>query len=159
MSTEQGGGLGSFGAGKTTLGSLAQSARHKHINQARGVLIAIGILNLLVNGVALGMLTNNPGNINPAELQTYQLALAIGMGEGAVFFVLGLLTRKFPVPTTILGLTLYAADSAIWLANAQIIGIPWLRIIIFVALVKAVQSAIAYQKELKEAALQADPLA
>jgi hypothetical protein len=39
----------------SSLGSLAQSARGKHLNQARWILIVIGGLTILVNGVQLGL--------------------------------------------------------------------------------------------------------
>jgi hypothetical protein len=38
------------------LGSLAQSARGKHLNQIRGILFAIGILTIIVNAISLATL-------------------------------------------------------------------------------------------------------
>lgn len=156
--------FGELGSGKMTLGSLAQSARNKHINQARGALLIIGVLTILAHIGLYAVLMQNAGkpNADPEAVRVAQIAIAIGLGEGVVFFVLGLLTRKYPVPATILGLTLYVADSAIWLANAvgeKTFVSPWIKIIIIFVLVKAVQSAIAYQREIKETAYQADPLA
>jgi hypothetical protein len=158
MSMEQGG-LGNLGTGKTTLGSLAQSARNKHIKTARGVLLTLGVVLLLFFGALLAVVSNNPGNLDPQQLQASQIVLSILMGEAVVYIILGLLTRKYPVPATILGLTLFTADSAFWLAHGTMMIGPLWSLLIFVALIKAVQSAIAYRKESRASALQVDPLA
>ena len=73
-----------------------------------------------------------------------------GVALGMVFIACGVLVRRHPVPTTITALALYLASMAIFglinpssLASGLII-----KLFIVVGLFKAVQAAIAYQKEL-----------
>lgn len=190
------GGLGNLGGGhpKAMMGSLAQSARDKQIRVARNILIVIGILQIVFNAALLATMRDRfhreleeavnkqlgPGMVvNREKLQEIEdMAVRAGTVEawiliatGASFVVLGLLTRKYPVPTTILGLVLYLAGTAYFfvsLAQAgaegnRFMGGLWLRVVIVVLLIKAIQSALAYQREERAAraagALAAEPLA
>jgi hypothetical protein len=179
---EQTSGLGNLAGPTSSLGNLAQSARKKHINEARGSLIVVGVLMILINGFVVATLRSTihsnlqaalakqPGMmIDQATLQEVEDTLVrsgsvecfLFIGAGIAIFVLGLLTTKYPVPCTLLGLIIYVAITAIFLINllnsggpelvgVQIKGMIW-RIIMIVALIKAVQAAIAYQREEKEA--------
>jgi hypothetical protein len=179
---EQTSGLGDLGAPKSSLGNLAQSARKKHINEARGGLIVVGLIIVIFYGIGLASLrttihsnlqtavAKQPGmDIDQAKLQEIEDGLVrsgtvesvLFIGAGAAIFVLGLLTTKYPVPCTLLGLVVYVAITAYYLINLfssgeadtvglQIRGMVY-RVIMIVALVKAVQSAIAYQREENEA--------
>jgi hypothetical protein len=161
------GGFGKFGAAPKSLGSLAQSARIKQINQARILMYVIGILHLLVGGgffLLASSLENNPANnppqLGPAAPAALRLGGVITIGIGVVFLILGALTKKYPVPTTVLGLIIYGTNVAISLANSGGQGILGMIIpvIIIIALIRSVQAAIVYQREKNQAAAMADPL-
>src|SRR5205807_4687707 len=92
------------------LGSLAQSARLKHLNSARRWLIAIGIITMLVNGVQLAMARDLVEQdikkrgmviVNKDEFEKglviVRLILAIPLALGALFIVLGLMVKSYPV--------------------------------------------------------------
>jgi hypothetical protein len=163
------GGFGKFGAAPKSLGSLAQSARTKQINQARILMYVIGILNLL-GGAGLfflaNALANNPPNnaqqLGPEVATVARVAGAITIGIGVVFLILGALTKKYPVPTTVLGLIIYGTSFAINLANSggqpQAFAGMIIPVIIIIALIRSVQAAIVYQREKNQAAVMADPL-
>jgi hypothetical protein len=179
---EQTSGLGDLGTPKSSLGNLAQSARKKHINEARGGLIVVGLIMVVFYGIGLASLRSTvhsniqaevakqPGMVfDQGKLQEVEDGLVrsgtvesiLFIGAGVVIFVLGLLTTKYPVPCTLLGLVIYIGITACYLINLfnsggadavglQIRGMIY-RVIMIVALVKAVQSAIAYQREENEA--------
>jgi len=155
--------------GLQPLGSLAQSARLKQLNVARWTLIVIGVITIAVNGYQFVILreevgkmndqTRNMGNaqINQAkrreiEGQVSMATIMIGgfVFLGCVFVVLGLLVKTFPVPITIMGLVLYlVGNAATALADPTLVmkG-AIIKIFIIIALVKAIQAAMAYQREL-----------
>jgi hypothetical protein len=157
------------------LGSLAQSARGKHLNQARGILIAIGVLTVIANGVFFFLVPNmvheeiqkeirkaGPGaNFDPAKIKevedsgvrTAQLVTGGTAVLGIVFIVLGILVKQYPVPATALGLVLYVGSFVVFaLLDPQNISAGIIiKIIIIVGLVKSLQAAIAYQKEQRAA--------
>jgi hypothetical protein len=162
------------------LGSLAQSARSKHLKQARGTLIAIGILTIVANAAGIALAKSQISEaldkrvqelraqgrvVDPKERQDVEdrivrTAYLIGGGTvflGVLFVVFGLIIYKFPVPVTALSLILYVGVNAVFaLLNpdwAKVNALAWvIRIIIVVGLVKALQAAIAYQKEQNRAA-------
>jgi hypothetical protein len=153
------------------LGSLAQSARLKHLNAARWTLIVIGVLTILVNGFLLfsareelvGELRKQKidmANVNRNEfdnvLLLVRLIYIIGITLGAIFIVLGLLVKVYPVPITIIALVLYiVAAVGFGVLNPQSLRQGWIiKIIIVVALAKAIQAAFAYQRELAETAYE-----
>lgn len=156
------------------LGSLAQAARGKQLNQARWTLIFIGALMLIVNGAFLynspsevkkvldkeigqqGALAN-PAHVKEAEQMLQLMAYVIYGGAallGLLFIVFGLIIKLFPVPVTITSLVLYVLASAGFaiLNPASLAQGILIKIIIVIGLFKAIQAAFAYQREKAEAA-------
>ncbi len=155
------------------LGSLAQSARSKKLNQARGILIVIGVLTIILNVVFIAMGRHmvqehikkelqkqglqahlvNPVLLKAEEDRLLRLNMALWIVAavlGAIFVLLGLIIKMFPVPATVIALVLYVGANAVFMALdpttiAQ--GIIF-KIIITVALVQAIVTAVAYQKEM-----------
>ncbi len=60
-----------------------------------------------------------------------------------------MLVKTYPVPATVLGLVLYVGCAAVFgYLDPTTLAMGWLvKIIIVVALAKAIQSAVAYQRE------------
>src|SRR5690606_32764008 len=88
--------------------------------------------------------------LEDSALRTTRLFQIGYIGMGVVFLIGAALIKSYPVPVTILSLTLYIGGNVITaITEPELVakGII-LKIIIIVALVKAVQAAIAYQKEL-----------
>ena len=153
------------------LGSLAQSARVKELNTARNILIAIGILTIIVSGIQLATVRDQvhkavqadlakQGVVGfPPQVQQFEenavlisyAILGISVALGVLFFVFGLLVKTFPVPITIISLVLYVASALVSVViNPALLqfGVAILvRVIIVIALAKAIQSAFVYQKE------------
>lgn len=144
-----------------SLGSLAQKARTNHLKSARGILIFVGVLTMIVNLAVLffldAMIQKEFPDASPEEIQAIKDVTYIIQGGfvllGAVFVVLGLLVYRYPVVTTVLGLVLYVAGAV--LSGFQ--GIV-LKIIIIYFLFRAVQAAFAYQKERNESQSDTMPL-
>jgi hypothetical protein len=154
------------------LGSLAQSARQKQIKSARNILFVIGVLTVGANAVMMGLARGQvekaiqaeiakvgPGAIvDQAKLQQLQeaavriayLVCAVAMLLGVVFIVFGFIVKKYPVPITITSLVLYIGAAVIFgiLDPTTLLQGIIIKIVIVVALVKAIQAAIAYQREL-----------
>ena len=154
------------------LGSLAQSARKSHLGSARMTLFAIGILtivaNLLVMAAAQTLVEKQFADevqqlqqqgqeldmqivedLKQTQIRSAQLVAAGFAGVGVIFLFLGALIYKYPVPCTVLALVLYIAGQAIsglfdpsMLAKGLVV-----KIIFIVALVKAMQAALAYRRE------------
>ncbi len=83
-----------------------------------------------------------------------RLVNGVAVALGVVFIILGVIVNRFPVPATIISLILYvgsalgfAALDPSTLARGAII-----KIIIVVALIKAIQAALAYEKERQRSA-------
>jgi len=151
--------------------SLAQSARRKQLNVARGIMFAVGILTIVIN---LAQFANVDTEIDKqldqeaakiiqqgrmidqvkfAEIK--QAAKRVGhlimygvIGLGALYIVFGLLIWRFPVPITIIALTIYVGSAVVFaiLAPETLLAGLVFKVIVIIALVKAVQAAIAYQK-------------
>jgi len=164
------------------LGSLAQAARGKQLNQARGILITIGVLTILLNGFLLINARNEAKQAvnaqlqkqgqgfrgDPAEMQKWEDQVTRGATViyggviflGILYVIFGAIIRMFPVPITIISLVLYVGATAVFavlnpenLARGIII-----RLIVIVFLAKAIQSAIAFERERRQAApLTAEP--
>jgi hypothetical protein len=174
MPIEPSSGLPSLGdsVGSSSLGSLSQSAREKQLKTARGIMIAVGILTVLFNGAFLTQVENNVdqqiqkelnnlhargqvedraavATIRSRAIRISQLILGSAVALGVVFIVLGALVKRFPVPSTVLGLVLYIGANAVYgyLAPEVLVEGVIFKIIIIVALVKSIQSAIVYQRE------------
>jgi hypothetical protein len=152
------------------LGSLAQTARSKQLKQARGILIAIGVLTILVNGFQLafarsmaeeavqeevkkqGVANPDPASVKALEDQMVTAVYVVGSAVilvGVVFVVFGLILHKFPVPIAVTSLVIYLACAAIFgLLDPTSLARGWiLKIIVIVGLVRTVQAAVAYSRE------------
>jgi hypothetical protein len=154
-----------------SLGSLAQSAQLRQLNIARGWMIFIGIVLVLWHGFELAtardQLTKELRKqgiqvFNQAEFEKVlvfvQLIVGAAIALGVVFIVLGLMVKSYPVPITILGLVLYIVYQ-VGLAVIDPANLPRgiiFKIIIVVALVKAIQAAFAYQREMAEPLYEPD---
>ncbi len=155
------------------LGSLAQSARQTSLKQARTILIVIGVLQLLgalflyVNAereardvieaekrkAGPGMVFD-PAKVKEAEEELVRVARLIYLGVvgvGVVFIILGIAVPKAPVACTVTGLVLFVALNAV-AAIADPINLVRgiiLKVIFLVCLVKAIQAAVAYEREIR----------
>ncbi len=158
--------------GAATLGRLAQSARGRELKSARGILLFVGIVSALVNGFFVlsaenavqaeidkelaklgpGFVVDQPKlqALKSQAVRTTRLINGGGVVLGFVFIGCALLVRNHPVPATVAGLALYLGGNAVFgLLNPDSLrtGII-VKVIIVAGLFKAVQAAIAYQKEL-----------
>jgi len=152
--------------------SLSQSVRQKSVGQARGILIVVGMLTLLVNGFMLfnaeheidqelekevakvgGWQNVDRAAVEQIRTSGVRVVRVIYGGAallGAVFIVLGMLVKKYPVPATVLGLLFYIGGTAVFAAIAPETLFQGLiiKIIIVVGLFKSMQAAFAYQREM-----------
>jgi len=153
------------------LGGLAQSARTKRIRSARTILLFIGVMTLLLNGFLFSQAPDevqveidkqikalpadqvaDPDKVAALKDEWVRTTRAI-YGGGAVFglgfIILGVLVPKHPVPCTIGGLVLYIGGYAIfgYINPPSLTQGILIKIIIVTALFKAMQAAIAHQKE------------
>jgi hypothetical protein len=141
---------------------LAQSARDKQLNQARWLLIVVGLLTMALNGYLAATARTQ------LEQEVRKQGIVIGRAEefdhavrlvtmigivaallGALFVVFGLIIKLYPVPVTVLSLVLYVGATLVFAAiNPQTL-VAWLifKIIIVVVLISAIKAAIAYEKE------------
>jgi hypothetical protein len=73
----------------------------------------------------------------------------VSLALGVVFIVLGILVRKYPVPITITALVLYVGAGAIFglIDPKSLAAGVVVKVIIILALVKSIQSALAYERE------------
>lgn len=129
------------------LGSLAQSSRKQHLKSARTTMYVIGAITIIANvGVAL---MADKFAVLPEDIRSVQISGFGFAALGVVFVALGVMIYSAPVACTVLALILYIGGWAVTgignpAALAQGIVI---KIIIVVALVKAIQAAVAYQRE------------
>ncbi|WP_437192577.1 hypothetical protein [Planctomicrobium sp. SH527] len=156
------------------LGSLAQSARKTHLASARMTMFVVGILTIAANLMVLNFskedidaalnehivsLQEQGIELNADEIAqlkreavaSFQWVTWAFVGTGVVFLILGVLIYRFPVPCTVLALILYLGGQAVTIADDPTMltrGFV-MKVIIVFALVKAIQTAIAYQKEMK----------
>jgi hypothetical protein len=167
----------SLAASGSRLGSLAQSARNKHLTNAKRILITVGVLTVLVN---VGMLVfartlvreqldkelkaEGIAGLDPAKMEELidealpgiYLVQGAFLGIGVVFVILGLFMHAHPVLMTVLGLGIYIGSMPVMAVvdpTTLTRGII-LKIIIIVALAKALTAARAAQRE--QAALEAN---
>ena len=70
---------------------------------------------------------------------------------GVIFIVMGLLVKQYPVPLTIAGLALYVGSALVFAALDPMTLLQGIiiKIFIVIGLVKAVQAALAYERERK----------
>jgi hypothetical protein len=153
------------------LGSLAQKARGKKLKEARGILLFIGILTILVNGAVLyfapslveGTIKNEvarqggPARVDPVSVQQARdrmlmIEYAITgsfFAMGVLFVIFGVLVYRFPLAMTITSLVLYLL-ATVAMAALNPVGLAtgsFIRIIIIVALAKSIHSAYVYERE------------
>jgi hypothetical protein len=139
------------------LGSLAQTARNKHLKQARYTLLVVGILMVAIQAVMyfveLEQVKKFPG-IDQDTAQQFLLIFHGGaIAVGLIFVFLSFFVEQYPVPITVVALAIFLVEQAVFIA------IDWenayrglvIKIIVIVALVKALQAGIAAQKEGREA--------
>jgi hypothetical protein len=88
-----------------------------------------------------------------------QLIQAVPVGLGVIFIILGVMVKSYPVPMTITGLVLYVLANAIFglLDPAMLLQGVIIKIIVVVALIKAVQAALAYQREMSAPLYEPEP--
>jgi hypothetical protein len=160
---------------ETGLGNLAQAARTNQLKSARGILLFVGILTAALNiGLcvfadkvvdsqidkevadlqAQGMQIDNVAltEFREGAIRSFQLVNGIAVLLGVVFIVCGIMVYKYPVPATILSLVLYIGAAAVYgVLDPTTLASGWIiKIFIVIALFKAVQAALAYEKENKQ---------
>lgn len=156
-------------SGPKPLGSLAQSARGKEINQARWILIAIGFLTMAGNGFFLyntpnevrQVLAQQGNQLNPAQVEGVRQSLTAfcyliygGLSLlGFLFIVFGLIVKAYPLPITIASLVLYILANALlgYLNPMAILQGAVLKVFVVVGLFKAIKAARAYESDTKQA--------
>jgi hypothetical protein len=153
------------------LGSLAKTARDKHLKTARTTLLVLGILMVVFQTVMYFVETDQVKNELQKEVQklggmdrvdqaklkevedTARRLLILFHGGtamvGMVFIGLSLLVQRYPVPTTIVALAMFIALQIIFaVVNPVNIATGWLfKIITVVCLVKALQAGIAAKND------------
>lgn len=157
------------------LGSLAQSARGKELRQARVILIVVGVLTVAANAFLLFNLPKEvqaairENNVGPDQEANYRHVVTLfGYGlygsaaaVGLLFVIFGVIVQKFPVPITITSLVLYITMAAIFgylnpMSLAQGIIV---KILIVIALFRAIKAARAYKSHTDKAAVTDELLA
>jgi len=169
-------------AARPKLGSLAQKARGQKLKQARVALFLAGALLILMAGIDLvsfrtqfqqavdkeilkqggpGIVQVDRAALQKVEDDAFTITCVI---DGAflfvaiVFFVLGAIVYRFPVPVTIIGLVLFLLTLGAGLVIVAIGGEPediakylvsgWLfRLLIIIGLASSIKSALAYENE------------
>jgi hypothetical protein len=166
----------------SNLGNLAQAARKKQLNVARGILIFVGIVTLAVNGFSFAHAKQETEEVVQQEirgvqargqqadpvsvenersriLRFCQAIYGSAIVVGTILIVLGFLVHRFPIPATVLGLVLYIGGIAVfgYIVPATLAQGIIIRIIIVVALIKSIQAAVAYQKGVETPQVESNP--
>ena len=156
---------------KPALGSLSQSARKQSLRSARGILIFVGVMTALLN---LFMLTQSESEVDQAivaELRTaglkesqvdkevltearggalrwVRLIYGGAIALGVVFVTLGAFIYRAPVAITVTGMVLYVAFTIVFavMDPSSLVRGVIMKIIIVVAMVKAISAAVAFQR-------------
>ena len=154
------------------LSSLAQTARSKQLNTARNILLFIGILTIAVNAFFVAMAKSMVDSQMEAELRkpqyrglvidheevnlikeesvrSTQLVGSIALAIGVLYVIFAIFVKKYPVPITITSLVLYIGCAAVFgVLDPSTLARGWLiKILIVVGLFKAIQAALAYERE------------
>lgn len=151
-------------SGLPPLGSLAQAVRDKSLREARNLLVVIGLINIVVNSIAVasfrdqvhkeaadrqakGQLIDH--NKLEAVIRAGQVSIGAFVVLGVVYLLLGLMVRAYPVPITITAFVIYVAVNVIVaVADPSVLATGFIfKIIVVAALVKAIQAALAYQRD------------
>lgn len=154
------------------LESLAQAARLKKLRTARGLLLFIGILTVAVNAFMFtqiekqideeidkeiakvrqqGMIVDQ-AKVEEVRSMAVRIARVIegaAIALGVVFVFLGIMVYRYPVPVTVTALILYIGATAVFglLDPATLASGLIIKIIIVIALIHSLQTAVAYQQE------------
>ncbi len=153
-------------------GRLAEAARLTELRKVRGILVTIGVLTIIVNAIMLALIPSqvrdavnkevakvraqgDEADSEAVEEAVHTLMVAnylftgVLLACGVIFVVLGLLVHRHPVPIVLTALVLYIALNVGLALNdpATVAKGAIIKIIIVVALFKALQSASAYQRE------------
>lgn len=155
------------------LGSLTQAARSKQLKTARGLLFFVGgwlIFSLLINWLTLdyqlrdvarkeGIPEARLPELKEAVMPGMYVFTAIYLGLSVLYIVFGAVVHKHPVPITITALVVFIAMMVIYavIDPVNILRGIILKIIVIVGLAKAIQSALAYQRELDTYPVDAIP--
>jgi hypothetical protein len=139
------------------LGSLAQTARNKHLKQARTTLLIVGILmgiaQVVMYFMEIGEVQKAGPQVNQEAAQLFLLLFhGCAIAVALAFIVAAFFVERYPVPITVSALVLFLLVQAIFaLADPMnlVRGII-LKIIVIVALAKALQAGIAAQREQRE---------
>ncbi len=166
-------GLPGLSSGKSGLGlgSLSQSVRKQSLRNARRILIFIGAMTVLFNVFMLAQSESEVREAISAELRSQgisdaqvdhtkleearatalrltRLIYAGTMGLGLVFIALGVMIYRAPVAITVTGIVLYVASNIVFalLDPTSLVRGAIIKIIIIVAMGKAISAAVAYQR-------------
>jgi hypothetical protein len=145
------------------LGSLAQAARSKQLKVARIILAFIGVITLAFaiyqiaaapqiarNAIQAEMQKRGPLIVDvEAVVRNIRLLGIINIVLGVLYLVFAVIVYLFPVAVTIVALVLYVGinvTNAVIDPHTIYQGLI-LKVVFIVCLAKAIQAAIAYQKE------------
>lgn len=154
------------GGGTSKLGSLAQSARAKHIKQAKMALLIVGVLYTLVHGFQWMNLDNEMNQerakaaargmyiINEAEVyRNAKITCATASLLGIFMIIMGVIVPTSPLPCCISALTLFilAHLGLAFLNPINLLAGIIVKVIVIAALIKAIQAASASEKDKQRA--------
>jgi predicted neutral ceramidase superfamily lipid hydrolase len=131
------------------LGSLAQSARGKQLNQIRVLLIVVGVI--VIGRSIYDVVKLNEIKFGAPDFIDMLIALCYGfIGIGVLFCVFAAFVHNAPVAIAIISLVLFVAMELIIavVTNFESLKVGWLlRILAPVGLIQAIQTGVAYEKE------------
>ena len=141
-------------AGADMLGDQLQ----KHTKRAANTLLAVGIVQLVIGGVLIAVMSSS----RTIDVDAVKLLLVIQAVVATVFIALSFWARRSPLPASIIGLVLYGTLVVInvvtALSNASAggerepgrgiggLGIGWLDIVIMIFLARGIQAALENRK-------------
>lgn len=165
-----------------SLGSLSQDARSKELRNARGIMFLVGGLTIALNifGYVMaedtvnsaiteeirkvesqGMVVDQAAvaQIRESAVRAALLVSSVMIAVGGLFIVLGATIYKKPVLITIAALAIYVGSTAVFgfLDPATLGNGIILKVVVIVGLAKAVQAAIAYERERSELTTMSEP--
>jgi hypothetical protein len=91
--------------------------------------------------------------VREEALRIAYLFNGVGIALGVIFVILGMCVHLAPVPMTATSLVLYIGAAAVYgfLDPSTLVQGIIIKVIIVVALIKALQAAVAYQREIDRA--------
>lgn len=150
------------------LGNLGQAARGNQLRLARGIMLFVGILSMLVNGFQFVTLQQQIDKevmeVRQQGLEIDQNALAgvksraqlvfgVAFAIGLLFVLLAIMVYQFPVPCTLSATIVYiVAIIGFGILDPMTLmqGVV-VKVLIIAGLIKSVKSAYAYEAEKKAA--------